>query len=159
LGFEFKQVVDNGAFYSIILDKTHQKYPVGSSSPVSDVKGGIDFRSLPIVTQAMSNLKPLFRDSPLWGQSLINLNKEWQDIERMANSGIRPSSSRIKEYLQASCAKGNILGDKDKIILCIADILRSEEESCCATDPTLRDILVVLENANSSAELNRIFLG
>jgi HEAT repeat protein len=135
-----------------------QKERVRGASSIAD-KGGIDFRALPIVTQAMSNLKPMFRSSFFWGQSLVNLNKEWQDIEQMASSGITPSSDRIKEYLQASCAKGSILGDKDKVILCIADILRSEEENCCLTDPALRDILVVLETANSSVELSRIFLG
>jgi len=143
-----------------------------ASSPVKQESavGGIDFRSLPIVTQAVSNLRMNCAAGDTFRKSYqerfqrkvspdLNLNKEWQEIERMSSSGITPSSERIKEYLQASCVKGSILQDKDKIILCIADILRSEEEGCCATDPTLRDILIVLEASGSNAELSRIFLG
>ncbi|MDO8663009.1 MAG: hypothetical protein Q7K98_07325 [Candidatus Omnitrophota bacterium] len=135
-----------------------------ASLAVGDVKGGIDFRALPIVTEAVSNLRSSLGDSFLRTNSSGIYRKlspadEWQEIERMASSGITPSPERMKEYLQASCAKGDIPQDKDKVILCIADILRGEEETCFATDPTLRDILVVLEASGSSTELNKIFLG
>jgi len=151
---------------------------IGRTGTVPANTGGIDFRALPIVTQAVANLSAMFRDSPLrkrrhpaisdWrvprllrGQSLekINLAQEWRQIQKMLDAGITPSAERIKEYLQVSCTKGNILQDKDKVILCIADILRSEEETCSATDPTLHDILVVLEVSGSDTELSRIFLG
>ncbi|MDD5282440.1 MAG: hypothetical protein PHF69_07155, partial [Candidatus Omnitrophica bacterium] len=123
--------------------------------------GGIDFRFLPIVTQAVTNLSVNLRDSPLRRQSLqrINLDVEWQAIERMSSSGIKPSSERIKEYAQASSVLGKISQDKDKIILCISDILRQEEEQCCETDPILRDILVVLESVQQPQELKEVFLG
>lgn len=107
--------------------------------------GGIDFRSLPIVTQAVTNLSAQMSASALQNLVKVDLGQEWRAIEAMSSSGITPSSERIKQYLLASCVQGSILEDKDKVILCIAGILRSEEETCCLTDPTLRDILVVLE--------------
>ncbi|MDP2940945.1 MAG: hypothetical protein Q8N85_01640, partial [Candidatus Omnitrophota bacterium] len=72
---------------------------------------------------------------------------------------ITPSGERVKEYLQASCYGGNITQDKQKVVLCISDILRQEEERCCATEPVLRDILIVLESGRSARELKAIFTG
>ncbi|TAM38094.1 class I SAM-dependent methyltransferase [bacterium] len=128
-----------------------------SASPL----GGIDFRFLPIVTQAMTNLSANLRGSFLGSQFLqrVNLDVEWNQIEQLSSSGIRPSPERIREYAQASSALGRISQDKDKIILCIADILRQEEEQNCETEPILRDILVVLESVQQPQELKRIFLG
>ena len=92
--------------------------------------------------------------------SSVDLNEEWVQIERMVQGGLTPSAERIKEYLQASCVKGNTgTNDTDKVILCISDILRSDEETCSRTDPGLMDILVVLEASRSSQELKQIFLG
>ena len=124
--------------------------------------GGIDFRALPIVTQAMSNL----RDSPatshqaVVGQSLqtVNLTSEWRQIENMLNAGIIPSAERLKKYLQVSLAKDRT-GDIQKVISFISDILRIEEERCATTEAMLKDILVVLESANSNQALKEIFLG
>ncbi|MFH0762938.1 MAG: phosphoribosyltransferase [Candidatus Omnitrophota bacterium] len=132
----------------------------GSIPPATGKAGGIDFRSLPIVIQAISNLSATFRDSPLRGQSLlrVNLNQEWRRIENMAERGIAPSPERIKEYIQASCLKDE-LNDTQKVISCIADILRDEEEDCSPTDPTLKDILVVLESGRPAQELKAIFSG
>jgi len=131
--------------------------PETANSPV----GGIDFRSPPIVTQAIANLSVNLTDGSRTELSSININldEEWQSIERMTNSGIKPSTERIKEYAQASSALGKISQDKDKIILCISDILRQEEDSCCETDPVLRDILVILESIQQPRELKEIFIG
>ena len=87
----------------------------------------------------------------------IDVSRELGDIQRMVNAGISPSGERIKEYVQASSVQGNL--DIDKVISCISDILRLEEERCCATESQLRDILVVLESARSSQELKEIFVG
>jgi hypothetical protein len=77
----------------------------------------------------------------------------------MASSGITPSSERIKEYIQTSCAQDNITQDRDKVLLCISDILRLQEERCEPTSTTLRDILVVLESMKNAQELREVFLG
>jgi len=131
------------------------KFSKKTSSPL----GGIDFRSLPIVTQAMTNLSANISSSTISRLSSINLDEEWVSIERMVSSGIKPSTERIKEYTQASSVLGKMSQDKEKIILCIADILRQEEEQNCETDPILRDILVVLESVRQPQELRKIFLG
>jgi len=126
-----------------------------AASPV----GGIDFRSLPIVTQAMTNLSANISSSVISRLSGINLDEEWQAIKRIVSSGIKPSAERIKEYAQASSSLDRIVQDKDKMILCIADILRREEEQDYETDPVLRDILVVLESIQQPQALKEVFLG
>jgi len=130
-----------------------------SINPKAESPGGIDFRSLPIVTQAIGNLSAGVNHSSMNRLASVNLPQEWSEIERMVNAGITPSAERIKEYVQASCAKGETDRDLDKIISCISDILRQEEERCCQTEATLRDILVVLEASRSSTELSQVFLG
>ena len=121
--------------------------------------GGIDFRSLPIVTQAINNLNAGAGSIPLPRLNSVDLDSEWREIEQFVSAGITPSGERIKEYLQASCYGGNIAQDKQKIVLCISDILRQEEEHCCATEPVLRDILIVLESGSSPQELKAVFTG
>jgi len=127
--------------------------------PETDKKGGIDFRALPIVTQAIGNLSASIGTIPLSRFRGIDLDYEWRDIERLVNSGITPSAERIKEYLQASCYQGNTDKDIDKVISCISDILRLEEERYSPTDPVLKDILVVLDSSSSSQELKAVFIG
>ncbi|MDD5108482.1 MAG: M48 family metalloprotease [Candidatus Omnitrophica bacterium] len=119
--------------------------------------GGIDFRFLPIVIQSIDSLKAGIRSLPQSTLQGINLTQEWSDIERLVNSGITPSAERLKEYLAASCFKGSLDQDTNRIVSCIADILRMEEESCCLTDPTLKDILVVLGSGRSGEELRIAF--
>jgi hypothetical protein len=136
------------------------------SIPRQGNPGGIDFRSMPIVTRAINNLR--VRPAAAYPQTLRfaqgdkivhSLEKEWQEIESLVNAGITPSSERLKEYLQASCAKGCVAEDLDKVKECIAAIMRQDEERCSATDRTLRDILVVLESARNEQELREVFIG
>ena len=121
--------------------------------------GGVDFRFLPIVTQAVGNLKAIYACLGGCPQRLLGLNlkAELRAFENMLKAGITPSTQRIGEYVQASCFRGDI--DKNKIIICISDILRQEEEGCLPTDPALRDILVVLESSRTLAELKAAFSG
>jgi hypothetical protein len=107
----------------------------------------------------MDSLKASIRAMPQASLQRINLNQEWFDIERLVNSGITPSAERLKDYLAASCFKDNLDSDMDKIVSCISDILRMQEETCCATDPTLKDILVVLGSGRSGEELKVAFSG
>jgi hypothetical protein len=133
-----------------------------NSDSIPDTKGrfgGIDFRSLPIVTQAVGNLNANISSSSINRLSNLNLNSEWREIENLVNSGITPSAERIKEYVQASCYRGSVDRDIDKVISCISDILRLEEEHYSPTEPTLKDILVVLDSANSVQQLRAIFIG
>jgi hypothetical protein len=132
-------------------DRENGSTPRGPAMP-----GGIDFRSLPIVTQAIGNLRMDLGSAARERLDRVNLAEELQQLQRIIASGIAPSSERIKEFVQASCAKGNF--NKDKVILCISGILRMEEESNSSTDLMLRDILVVLESSRSTTELKEVFL-
>jgi len=132
-----------------------QKPP--SSSAVENGLGGIDFRNLPIVTQAITNLHVGIDRLPLDRLKAINLGSEWQQIEHLVNSGITPSTERIKEFVQASAIQGELDSDMSKVVLCIADIFKLEEERCSYSDPALKDILIVLESGKNAQELKEIF--
>jgi len=119
--------------------------------------GGIDFRALPIVTRAMADLSAGASGINMAQLKNMDLDKEWSDIEQMVSSGIAPSGERIKEYLQAASVKGELGDDVDKILACISEVLRMDEESCSASDETLKDILVVLGAARSAEELQQVF--
>jgi len=130
-----------------------------SSAVAQETKapGGIDFRFLPIVTQSMSNLRTSIRTMPQSSLQRINLTQEWSDIEHLVKAGITPSGERIREYVQVSCLRGN--SDMQKVVSCIADILRLEEERSYPTEAMLKDILVVLESGRSVQELKAVFVG
>jgi len=121
--------------------------------------GGIDFRSLPIVTQAIRNLSLGINPQEMRKFNSFNLPQEWSQIQRMSEAGIVPSTERIKEYVQAACIQGNAVQERDDIILYIADLLRAEEENYSSTDPLMRDILIVLDLNSSGQELKVIFTG
>jgi len=132
--------------------------PALSVAPIApENPGGIDFRALPIVTQAIGNLRMNMDVQTLGMLNNADISRELENIQRTVDAGISPSGERIKEYVRASCIQGNL--DVDKVVSCISDILRQEEETCCSTEPVLKDILVVLESANSAQDLKRIFLG
>ncbi len=124
--------------------------------------GGIDFRFIPIITQAMTNLSSGFKLTSDVKLKLnrVNLDEEWSQIDRLASSSISPSPERVKEYIQAACIQ-NRLGQEDinKIILCIANTLRCDEERCSKSEPALMDILIILESQKTPQQLNKAFLG
>jgi hypothetical protein len=122
-----------------------------------DSKGGIDFRFLPIVTESMDSLRVSLMAMPQSNLQRIDLIHEWSDLERLVSSGIIPSTERLKEYFAASSLKNSLDSDKVKIFSLVADILRIQEETCCVTDSTLKDILVVLGSGRSGEELNLVF--
>jgi len=115
-----------------------------TSSPVSD-KGGIDFRALPIINRPISTAIPKLSVADLNRLNNIDLNSEWAEIQNMMNSGIIPSSERIKEYVLASCLKQSLGCQMVKVLGCIADIMRMEEDRVSDTDAELKDILVLIE--------------
>jgi hypothetical protein len=125
--------------------------------------GGIDFRNLPIVTQAIGNLRSSLGTVPLarlekLKAGTVPLEQEWQEIERLVNSGITPSTERIKEFIQAAAIRSDTDSDMSTVVSCIADIFRLEEERCEHADPVLKDILIVLESGRSSQELKEVFV-
>jgi hypothetical protein len=71
----------------------------------------------------------------------------------MLDAGITPSVERIKEYLSSCCEAKDFDGEVNKVLSCIADILRLEEENCRATDSALRKLLVLLESGKPAQEI------
>ncbi|MEW6171275.1 MAG: ATP-binding protein, partial [Candidatus Omnitrophota bacterium] len=83
-----------------------------------------------------------------------SLSGEWQQIENMIQSGIIPSTERIKEYLQSCSQKQDFDKEIDKVISCIAEILRLEEEKALPTEKELKEILMLLESNQSDNQIN-----
>jgi len=129
----------------------------GDDSDQGPGPGGIDFRFLPIVTQSLVNLKADIRGIPTGSLQRMDLTKEWSDIQRLVASGITPSAERLKDYLAASSFKGSLGKDMRKIISCISDVLRMQEQSCVLADPALKDMLIVLGSGRSAEELKLVF--
>jgi archaellum component FlaC len=119
--------------------------------------GGIDFRAMPIATQTMQptlGTVPLGAQiKPMSGTVPVNLDKDWTEIQNMIQRGIIPSAQRIKEYIVVCCKEKGSNGETDKVISCIADILRLEEERCLPTDAALKEILVLLESDRQASEI------
>ena len=132
-----------------------QKTKIQQLMPTAD-KGGIDFRGLPITVQPMLATGKSVDLS--FNPNLVNfnLNKEWAEIENMLKAGIVPSSERIKEYLQSCCQKKEISQEVDKILACIADILRLQEERVVSTDLSLKEMLALLESDKPVNEMQLV---
>jgi hypothetical protein len=123
------------------------------ASTTSDKKGGIDFRALPIINQQinMGILKLSPADLNRLGN--INLDSEWGEIQNMVNTGIIPSNERIKEYVLASCLRQNLGNQMNKVLGCIADIMRMEEDRVTDTDVELKNMLVLIEAGKPETDL------
>ena len=65
----------------------------------------------------------------------------WDEIQKMVQAGIIPSAERIKEYMRLSPDD-----EIDKVLLCIADILRLEEDRSEPTAEDMKDLLASLES-------------
>jgi hypothetical protein len=120
--------------------------------------GGINFTQLPAVIQpaplsAGAGTVPLARQVNSFGGDSPLLDKEWQQIQRMLSGGIIPSSQRLKEFLISSCSSPDCQKELDKALSAIADIFRLEEERCAASEPALKQILVLLEQDKPAGEL------
>ncbi|MDD5560875.1 MAG: hypothetical protein PHT50_01915 [Candidatus Omnitrophica bacterium] len=135
---------ENGGMSSPLLKQ-------GQVSKESDV-GGIDMRYLPnnMVLQPMAPNNSLNQRFIPRAASLTISDKEWLEIEKMANSGIAPSCERLREYLLSLQDPNSQI---DKVLACIADILRQEEEKACCTESSLKEILVLLESGKPDKEL------
>jgi len=111
----------------------------------TDKKGGIDFRALPIINQPINAEIVKLNPVVLSRLNSINLDAEWAQIKDMVEAGIIPSSERMKEYVLASYSQQCLGGQMDKVLGCIADILRMEEDRAVDTDLKLTGLLVLIE--------------
>lgn len=118
-------------------------------------KGGIDFRVLPVVNQPINTVLLKLNTADFNRLNSVNLDSEWAQMQNMINADIVPSNERIKEYVQASCLRQDLGNQVDKVLGCIADILRMEEDRVLDTDAQLREMLALIESDKSIAELDR----
>jgi hypothetical protein len=133
------------------IQRIYNEVTGASSSLAGDEKGGIDMRSLPQYTKVEQvGSKSAGGVSRLAPTISAVLDKEWLEIERMASSGIAPSCERLREYLLSLQDPNSQI---DKVLACIADILRQEEEKASCTESSLREILVLLESGRPANEL------
>jgi hypothetical protein len=155
-------------FGSYNLDSSGRNYfyeIFPSSTAAGQGPGGIDFRGLPIVTQpvpshvGLANIPVSADMHPNLSDGLVSrppTGNEWQEIEKMLKAGITPSAERIKEYLAGSCATEDFTEASNRVLSCIAEILRLEEENCCATDAALRGLLILLESGKPAQEMKLV---
>lgn len=76
-----------------------------------------------------------------------------EKIEKLVSSGIVPSSDRIKNCLMEFCRDGSFDRCIDKIICCLASVLRLEEERVNSDDSSLRRILTLIESGQPASQL------
>jgi hypothetical protein len=128
--------------------------PTSSPSSIQgDKKGGIDFRALPIINQQINMGMLKLSPTDLNRLGNINLDSEWAEIQNMVNAGIIPSNERVKEYVLASCLRQNLGNQMNKVLGCIADIMRMEEDRVVDADTELKDMLVLIEAGKPETEL------
>jgi len=122
---------------------------LASSSVVStEIKspGGIDFRAtMPNIIQLQG--QPILNEFKAWMSAPlanINLTEEWSQMQGLLGAGISPSIQRIKEYSFA-CYQRRILNNQiGKILGCIADKARAEEDQAVETDLETKQLLALL---------------
>ncbi|MCK9595542.1 MAG: hypothetical protein M0R35_07720, partial [Candidatus Omnitrophica bacterium] len=121
--------------------------PLNEPVSASVKRGGIDFRGLPIVNKAIgAAFNPAGTYLP--AIHIADLDKEWKQIEKMSMNGMIPATERINEFLSACRNQDKLDVYMDNVLVCIAEIMRNEEEEAKATEPELRNVLVMLETAN-----------
>jgi transketolase len=116
-----------------------------SSSPLRP--GGIDFRQLPIAAKPLGSFSGLDFSLPkVANLERIDLNNEFRQIEVMVERGIVPSGARIKEYVAACYQKKELSSRADDLLLCLARVFKLEEENAKASDPELKESLVIVDS-------------
>ena len=138
-------------------NKGNSLFKFSGVSPVvseeSGKNGGIDFRALPAVNLPGNTAALKLSSADLSRLSSLNLDAEWVEIQNMVNSEIIPSNDRIKEYLLASCLRQGLGSQMNKVLGCIADIMRLEEDRVVDVDAQLKDLLVIIESGKPESEL------
>lgn len=113
------------------------------SSPMQESQddlGGVDMRHLAkntIVENSGDSSPRASVSKNRLGTGSPYANKELEEIQRLIQAGIIPSIKRLQEC-RHSCSAEDLLS-------CVADILRMEEERAAATEPDLKNLLVLAE--------------
>ncbi|HCD39254.1 MAG TPA: hypothetical protein DEQ77_11190 [Candidatus Omnitrophica bacterium] len=134
-----------------IAEKFGFAYETASSSMQNapDKTGGIDFRALPMTIQPMGSFRGLDFNLPRISAAALegmDTVAELAQIRNMAASGIIPSGSRVKELVAACAQKGELDEQADDLLVCLADIMKLEEEAARESSPELKEALVIIDS-------------
>jgi len=113
------------------------------TSKASDY-GGIDLTGLAERMQ----IRHTFYDKDflrMQGARRFDLDREWDELKKMALAGIIPQEERLKECIFASYASGEYGRYFEDAFFCVATILRKQEDDCSVCSLSLRHILEFLE--------------
>ena len=110
--------------------------------------GGVDFRQMNYLIQPAGSFSGLKYNLPRLSSSAlekIDVDKELEEIRRMASSGIISSGDRFKELLAACFQKDVIADNQAGLALCILEIGRLYEDRVFPAPAWLREALVIVD--------------
>jgi hypothetical protein len=121
----------------------------GSSSPMADKKGGIDFRdrALQIKYEALGSFSKIDLTRLTVNPALakMNLDAEWKQISTAVGNGYVISGQRIEEFVLACNQKGELDARADELLCFLADYCRLLEKECCSTPKEVMESMVIVE--------------
>ena len=112
-----------------------------------DAKGGIDFRSLPVTAEnADVSGGKILSSRPAAVIPAAALDRQWNAIRDLIASGKIPAARKIRDYWFFAGGSGS--GEKKKIVCCVMEIMRMEEEYAVPCEPGLLELLKALESGD-----------
>ena len=124
--------------------------PILNTTPESaDNKlSGIDFRNLPLTNRRMNKKDILLASQP----SANEPDEEWREFNKMIQGRIVPSLDRMKEYIETSQNETILKERINKVRICLAEILRIDEESATPSDTMFTNLLELTEKDYSAQD-------
>jgi hypothetical protein len=127
----------------MLRSKAEEKLRNGVSTLTT---GGIDFRDFRQATQLFNNA--FFMDLKPFDIN-FKFDEEILQFKNLISSGMIPSTERIRELVGFSYQTKNLEEDTEKLLGCISDFMRLEEERSSPTDAVLKDFLALLISLKS----------
>ena len=111
----------------------------GSATPV----GGVDFRSVPL-GQAYKGVMPV----PQFVSQVFADGKQepFTQVAQDVSAGRMPTAQEIKAYLAGCCQKKRAGGQVKDTLVCIAELLRLQEDMVCSAEPEIKEALAYLSS-------------
>lgn len=150
-------LADSGVIEADVSGNNVDRGLDGGTVPVSiaEKSGGIDFRSLPVSPGSLSADFTGGQCAVVPVIPLSELDKEWERIKEMVDKGTIPSGEKLKEYILSCSQKQDIEHDIERMLACISEILRLEEDYVLAAEPGFVRFLAVLESDKPPSEMLR----
>lgn len=136
----------------------YQEVPVQAAPQKT---GGIDFRALPIISQPgfVAGMPQI--DARAWQAALeqsrtLDTEKEWKRIQAAVKKGQVPDCAGLKSYVAACSRKENADKEMAKVLACVTQILRIEEDEVLPTSKELQELLVILDSEKPAQAVQNI---